>query len=76
MVRENIGILRENGRRCIEQKLEALERQEDVPNDIFTLFLKESMQLEGDDRLTMDEFIDEFVTLFVAGEKILNKNLD
>ncbi|XP_038073902.1 cholesterol 24-hydroxylase-like [Patiria miniata] len=68
-VRDSIKLLRETGRQCIEQKQRAIERHEEVPDDILTQIIKQSMQLEEKDQLQMEEIIDEFVTLFFAGQE-------
>ncbi|XP_038072893.1 cholesterol 24-hydroxylase-like isoform X2 [Patiria miniata] len=68
-VRESIRFLRETGRRCIEERLRAIEKQEEVPNDILTHILKEIDQLKGDGQFDMEGLVDEFLTFFIAGQE-------
>ncbi|XP_022088639.1 cholesterol 24-hydroxylase-like [Acanthaster planci] len=68
-VRKCINFLRDTGRRCIEERLRAMEKQDDVPNDILTYILKEIDCFKGEKAIDQEGLIDEFVTLFIAGQE-------
>ncbi|XP_033640648.1 cholesterol 24-hydroxylase-like [Asterias rubens] len=69
-VRDSIKCLREAGRKCIEQRLEAMQREDEVPQDILTYILKSVTGVSGKDyKDQMENVIDEFVTFFVAGQE-------
>ena len=72
-VRDSIKCLREAGRKCIEQRLEAMQREDEVPQDILTYILKSVTGVSGKDyKDQMENVIDEFVTFFVAGNEKLS----
>ncbi len=68
-VRDCVKFLRETGRKCIEQRLEAMQREEDVPQDILTYILKSVTEVSGKDKDAMENVIDEFVAFFIAGQE-------
>ncbi|XP_022088638.1 cholesterol 24-hydroxylase-like isoform X2 [Acanthaster planci] len=68
-VRDSLHFLRETGRQCIEERLRAIEKQEDVPNDILTHILKEVDCFKGEQAIDEEGLIDEFVTFFIAGQE-------
>ncbi|XP_071794366.1 cholesterol 24-hydroxylase-like [Asterias amurensis] len=68
-VRDSIKFLRDTGRKCIEKRLEAIQREEDVPQDILTYILKSVTEASGKDKDLMENVIDEFLTFFVAGQE-------
>ncbi|XP_069805261.1 cholesterol 24-hydroxylase-like isoform X2 [Dendropsophus ebraccatus] len=65
-VKENMAFLRTMGQACIEQRMKVIQDGEDIPKDILTQILK-AAELEGG--CTMDDFIDNFVTFFIAGQE-------
>ncbi|XP_033637695.1 cholesterol 24-hydroxylase-like [Asterias rubens] len=67
-VRDAINFLRETGRRCIEGKLQKLRNNEELHDDIFTHILRETYQ-NGAEEIEMEDLVDEFVTLFFAGQE-------
>ncbi|XP_038072891.1 cholesterol 24-hydroxylase-like [Patiria miniata] len=68
-VRDSINFLRETGRRCIEERLKAMEKQEEVPSDILTHILKEVDGFKKESAIDLEGLIDEFITLFIAGQE-------
>ncbi|XP_022091043.1 cholesterol 24-hydroxylase-like [Acanthaster planci] len=68
-VRSAIRYLRETGRKCVQGRLDARNRGEQLPNDILTYILDASKNLEADADFKMEEMLDEFVTFFIAGQE-------
>ncbi|CAM5123064.1 unnamed protein product [Eretmochelys imbricata] len=66
-VRESVRLLRRVGKECIEQRQEAIQNGEEVPQDILTQILKgDAAQEETRDDETI---LDNFVTFFIAGHE-------
>ncbi|XP_069806119.1 cholesterol 24-hydroxylase-like [Dendropsophus ebraccatus] len=65
-VKKNVDFLRDTGRQRIELRMKAIHDGEAIPKDILTQILK-AAELEGG--CTMDDFIDNFVTFFIAGQE-------
>ena len=56
------------GRSCIQERIAAKRRGEELPRDVLTYILDASEELKGDQDFGMEEMIDEFVTFFVGGD--------
>ncbi|XP_056403231.1 cholesterol 24-hydroxylase-like [Hyla sarda] len=65
-VKKNVNFLRDTGKERIEQRMKAFQDGDDMPKDILTQILK-AAELEGG--CTMEDFIDHFVTFFIAGQE-------
>ncbi|XP_056403233.1 cholesterol 24-hydroxylase-like [Hyla sarda] len=65
-LKKNVTLLRETGKERIEQRMKAIQDEEDIPKDILTQILK-AAELEGG--CTMEDFVDNFVTFFIAGQE-------
>ncbi|XP_067411168.1 cholesterol 24-hydroxylase isoform X2 [Emydura macquarii macquarii] len=71
-IRESVRLLRGAGSECIEQRREAIQNGEEVPQDILTQILKGNAQEETRDDENM---LDNFVTFFVAGHETTSNQL-
>ncbi|XP_069805269.1 cholesterol 24-hydroxylase-like [Dendropsophus ebraccatus] len=65
-VKENIKLLRNTGKECIERRMKAIQEGEDIPVDILTQILKGA---ELEDGCSLEDLIDNFVTFFIAGQE-------
>ncbi|XP_071506317.1 cholesterol 24-hydroxylase-like [Diadema antillarum] len=68
-VREAIRLVRTTGRKCVEERISARQRGDHVPHDILNMILECSNDLKGSSDFQMENMIDEFVTLFIAGQE-------
>ena len=60
--------MRDEGRLCITERIAARQRGDHVPSDILNVILDNANDLKNnDDDFGMENLLDEFVTLFVAG---------
>uniref|UniRef100_A0A8C7FMU7 Cholesterol 24-hydroxylase n=1 Tax=Oncorhynchus kisutch TaxID=8019 RepID=A0A8C7FMU7_ONCKI len=66
-VKESVQLLRSTGRRWINERKMAIQNGEDVPKDILTQILKTAE--ENKDNEDEELMLDNFVTLFVAGQE-------
>ena len=60
--------LRKFARECITDRIRDMEADKDVPNDLLNL-------LVNDKTLSMDDMIDEFLTVFIAGQETTANSL-
>nr|XP_054763211.1 cholesterol 24-hydroxylase-like [Lytechinus pictus] len=67
--REAISLVRETGREQIQERIQARKRGDHVPNDLLNLILDIAKDLERDNDFQMENMLDEFVTLFIAGQE-------
>ncbi|XP_046840506.1 cholesterol 24-hydroxylase-like [Xenia sp. Carnegie-2017] len=65
---EAVQFVRNFASQNVEKRMDDLEKNKDVPNDLLTSLIK-------DGRLTMDEIVDEFLTIFVAGQETTSNSL-
>ncbi|XP_056403232.1 cholesterol 24-hydroxylase-like [Hyla sarda] len=65
-VKKSLNFLRDTGKERIEQRIKAIQDGDDIPKDILTQILK-AAELEGG--CTMEDFVDNFVTFFIAGQE-------
>ena len=63
-VGSSIKFLRAFAERVIKQRQQALQRGDETPPDILSHLLKEK---EQNPEITMEDLVDNFVTLFIAG---------
>lgn len=63
-VYQSLSFLRKFARECIQQRKEAMENCEPLPNDILGMILQASQSVAG---VGMEDLVDEFITFFVAG---------
>eukprot|EP00057_Strongylocentrotus_purpuratus_P009900 XP_011664374.1 PREDICTED: cholesterol 24-hydroxylase isoform X1 [Strongylocentrotus purpuratus] len=68
-VKAACDFLRGFGRDCVNARLAAKARGEELPNDMLTNILQASQDLEGNENFGIDEMLDEFVTFFIAGQE-------
>uniref|UniRef100_A0AAZ3S5T9 Cholesterol 24-hydroxylase n=1 Tax=Oncorhynchus tshawytscha TaxID=74940 RepID=A0AAZ3S5T9_ONCTS len=66
-VKASVQLLRSTGRRWINERKMAIQNGEDVPKDILTQILKTAE--ENKDNEDEELMLDNFVTLFVAGQE-------
>ena len=69
-MREAIKLVRETGRKCVLERIQARENGDHVPNDILNVILTRTNDLEDNQNFDMENMLDEFVTLFIAGIKV------
>ncbi|XP_038073597.1 cholesterol 24-hydroxylase-like [Patiria miniata] len=67
--RESVRLIRETGRQCVQDRIDAKKRGEPIPNDILTYILQQSDDLQGDEDFNMENMLDEFCTFFIAGQE-------
>ncbi|XP_030839917.1 cholesterol 24-hydroxylase isoform X1 [Strongylocentrotus purpuratus] len=67
--RKAIHLIRETGRDQIKERIRARKRADHVPSDLLNLILDIANDLEGDKDFGMENMLDEFVTLFIAGQE-------
>ncbi|XP_046840511.1 cholesterol 24-hydroxylase-like [Xenia sp. Carnegie-2017] len=65
---EAVRFLRNFASQNVEKRMNEIANNKDVPNDLLTSLIK-------DGRLTMDEIIDQFLTIFVAGQETTSNSL-
>ncbi|XP_029507998.1 cholesterol 24-hydroxylase-like [Oncorhynchus nerka] len=68
-VKASVQLLRSTGRRWINDRKMAIQNGEDVPKDILTQILKTAGKEENKDNEDEELMLDNFVTLFVAGQE-------
>uniref|UniRef100_A0A4W5RSC5 Cholesterol 24-hydroxylase n=1 Tax=Hucho hucho TaxID=62062 RepID=A0A4W5RSC5_9TELE len=68
-VKESVQLLRSTGRRWINERKMAIQNGEDVPKDILTQILKTAGKEENTENEDEELMLDNFVTLFVAGQE-------
>uniref|UniRef100_A0A8C8BTX1 Uncharacterized protein n=1 Tax=Oncorhynchus tshawytscha TaxID=74940 RepID=A0A8C8BTX1_ONCTS len=68
-VKASVQLLRSTGRRWINERKMAIQNGEDVPKDILTQILKTAGKEENKDNEDEELMLDNFVTLFVAGQE-------
>ncbi|XP_071504888.1 cholesterol 24-hydroxylase-like [Diadema antillarum] len=68
-VKEAINLVRTAGRKCVEERINARQRGDHVPHDILNMILECSNDLKGSSDFQMEDMIDEFATLFIAGQE-------
>ncbi|XP_076097841.1 cholesterol 24-hydroxylase-like [Mytilus galloprovincialis] len=68
-VRKNVELIRETGKQWITERIQAINNDETVPNDILTHTVK--MMGENTD-LDFEEIIDDFCTFFIAGQDTIS----
>uniref|UniRef100_A0A674AQN4 Cholesterol 24-hydroxylase n=1 Tax=Salmo trutta TaxID=8032 RepID=A0A674AQN4_SALTR len=68
-VKESVKLLRSTGRRWINERKMAIQNGEDVPKDILTQILKTAGKEENTENEDEELMLDNFVTLFVAGQE-------
>ncbi|XP_072170240.1 cholesterol 24-hydroxylase-like [Diadema setosum] len=64
-----INLVRETGMKCVEERMSARKQGERVPMDILTMILTASNDLTSSEDFKMENLLDEFVTLFIAGQE-------
>ncbi|KAM8921100.1 cholesterol 24-hydroxylase-like [Pelodytes ibericus] len=65
-IQKNARLLRETGKKCVEERQRAIDQGEEVPIDILTQILKGAALEEDCDP---ESLIDNFVTFFIAGQE-------
>ncbi|XP_043930499.1 cholesterol 24-hydroxylase-like [Protopterus annectens] len=65
-VKDSVILLRRTGQECIRQRKNAMQKGEEVPQDILTQILK-SAELE--ESIDEEAMVDNFVTFFIAGHE-------
>lgn len=68
--RKAVHFIRETGRDQIKERIQARKRGDHVPSDLLNLILDIANDLEGDKDFSMENMLDEFVTLFIAGTQV------
>ena len=61
---EAVKFIRGFAKRVIEERIRAIQNGDDTPKDILEHILKEAGQ---NPEITMEDLIDDFLTIFVAG---------
>ncbi|XP_041469795.1 cholesterol 24-hydroxylase-like [Lytechinus variegatus] len=67
--REAVNFVRETGRQHIKERIEARQRGDHVPHDILNVILDCANDLVDDKDFTMENMVDEFTTIFAAGQE-------
>lgn len=62
---EAVKFLRDFGKKVFDERKEAVERGDNVPSDVFSSLLK---SYDEDASTSLEDVIDEFLTLFTAGK--------
>ncbi|XP_054771710.2 cholesterol 24-hydroxylase-like [Lytechinus pictus] len=68
-VKDACDLLRRVGKDCVENRLAAKARGEELPLDMLTNILEASKDLKGDENFGIEEMLDEFATFFIAGQE-------
>lgn len=63
-----VRFLRQFASDCIDARRKDISEHKDVPNDLLNLLI-------NDDELTRDDIIDEFITIFIAGQETTANSL-
>ncbi|KAI0219320.1 Cholesterol 24-hydroxylase [Lamellibrachia satsuma] len=71
-VKQAVGLLRKAFQKTIEDRIGAMNAGKDVPNDTLQYLLK---GLEINRSLTIEDLLDDFATLFVAGQETISHTL-
>ncbi|XP_071504312.1 cholesterol 24-hydroxylase-like [Diadema antillarum] len=64
-----INLVRNTGLKCIQERIRARKQGDHVPIDMLTMILEASNDLTINEDFRMDNMLDEFVTLFIAGQE-------
>ena len=67
-MRDSVSQIRNIGRQVIEARMAAIQRGEDVPQDILTYILRGTDNLKGIQDFNLEDMVDEFFTFFGAGQ--------
>jgi cholesterol 24-hydroxylase len=63
--RQNVRKLREFAKQIVYDRMTKIENNEYIPNDILSLMLQNC----NEDNVNLEQFVDEFVTFFLAGQE-------
>lgn len=70
-ISQSVFDLRKLAKECIQERQQAMKDGQPLPNDILGMFLSAESQSER--TANMEEFVDEFLTFFIAGTLMISK---